>query len=118
MKYVNLTTRPARRQSYADWSEAWTNTLFSLRSFITGGSFYGRRRHPDSARMALPVHHRLGGDDLGQWRDDNEECLIDYVVYSYSTPIAWHRSGLGWYIVDQKFSPTTSKHQSIIRRFA
>lgn len=35
---------------------------------------------------------------------------IDYIVYSYSTPIAWHTPS-GWHVVKQKFSPTTSKHQ-------
>lgn len=38
-----------------------------------------------------------------------------YVVYSYGTPIAWH-SLEGWYVVSQKFSQTTSKHQNLIRR--
>ena len=38
-----------------------------------------------------------------------------YVVYSYGTPIAWH-TAQGWYIVEQKFSVTTSKHQNYIRR--
>lgn len=35
---------------------------------------------------------------------------MDYVVFSYNTPIAWH-SAAGWHKVDQKFSPTTSHHQ-------
>jgi|Laugrefa1bdmlbdn_1035148.scaffolds.fasta_scaffold02141_14 hypothetical protein len=40
---------------------------------------------------------------------------IDYVVMSYRTPIAWHSSE-GWYVVSQKFSVTTSKHQNYVRR--
>jgi hypothetical protein len=40
---------------------------------------------------------------------------MDYVVYSYHTPIAWHTPE-GWYIVAQKFSQTTSKHQNLTRR--
>jgi hypothetical protein len=39
-----------------------------------------------------------------------------YVVYSYRTPIAWHTDAEGWYVVSQKFSPTTSKHQGYVRR--
>lgn len=35
-----------------------------------------------------------------------------FVVYSYSTPIAFWNETYGWHKVDQKFSPTTSKHQS------
>lgn len=35
---------------------------------------------------------------------------MDYVVFSYNTPIAWH-SAAGWHKVAQRFSVTTSKHQ-------
>ena len=38
-----------------------------------------------------------------------------YVVYSYGTPIVW-RTADGWYVVEQKFSVTTSKHQNYVRR--
>jgi hypothetical protein len=38
-----------------------------------------------------------------------------YVVWSYDTPIAWFDEE-GWYVVAQKFSVTTSKHQNLIRR--
>jgi hypothetical protein len=38
-----------------------------------------------------------------------------YVVWSYDTPIAWFDEE-GWYVVNQKFSVTTSKHQNLIRR--
>lgn len=34
-----------------------------------------------------------------------------YIVWSFSTPIAWHTEKGGWHIVDQKFSRTTTKHQ-------
>lgn len=43
------------------------------------------------------------------------ETQVDYVVYSYGTPIAW-RTAEGWYVVEQKFSVTTSKHQNYVRR--
>lgn len=53
----------------------------------------------------------------------------DYVVYSYSTPIAWHINpysdtpptsddeypGGYWVMPDDTYSPTTSRHQSIVR---
>lgn len=38
-----------------------------------------------------------------------------YVVYSYNTPIAWWDAATGWVIPDVKYSPTTSRHQSIVR---
>lgn len=40
---------------------------------------------------------------------------LDYMVYSYGTPIAWHTPE-GWYVVSQKFSTTTSKHTNYVRR--
>lgn len=36
---------------------------------------------------------------------------INYVVWSYATPIAWHSVIHGWHKVEQKFSMTTSHHQ-------
>lgn len=38
-----------------------------------------------------------------------------YVVYSYRTPIAWEQDGEA-YVVEQKFSTTTSKQQNYVRR--
>lgn len=39
---------------------------------------------------------------------------IDYVVYSYGTPIAYRANG-EWVTPDAKYSVTTSKHQGTIR---
>jgi len=52
-------------------------------------------------------------DKLTESREGSEGM---YVVYSYDTPIAWHTATLGWYVVSQKFSVTTSKHQNLIKR--
>ena len=65
-----------------------------VRSFGTG------RAYPDTVRVM---------ED--SWRNGG----MDYVVYSYQTPIAWHDSE-GWHIPADKFSPTTSKHQTYVRR--
>jgi hypothetical protein len=62
-------------------------------------------------------------DYSGTGRLNDEEMAIlgkamgtlDYLVYSYGTPIAWHTAE-GWYVVEQKFSVTTSKHQNYVRR--
>lgn len=56
---------------------------------------------------------RLSGEDLEKFYQDVN--AITYAVYSYGTPIAWHTSA-GWYVVAQKFSVTTSKHQNGVRR--
>lgn len=55
----------------------------------------------------------LSGDDRDQFAADVES--IDYLVYSYDTPIAWHTPA-GWHLVSQKFSVTTSCHQGQVRR--
>jgi hypothetical protein len=57
---------------------------------------------------------RLDAQEFAQIKQD--ETRINYAVYSYGTPIAWHTDAEGWYIVAQKFSQTTSKHQNLVRR--
>lgn len=39
---------------------------------------------------------------------------VRYVVYSYWTPIAWFADDT-WYVVEDKFSVTTTRHQNIVR---
>ena len=56
---------------------------------------------------------RLDAQEFARIKQD--ETRIDYAVYSYGTPIAWHTAE-GWYVVSQKFSVTTSKHQNYVRR--
>ena len=38
-----------------------------------------------------------------------------YVVYSYSTPIAWYTQADGWIISGTRYSVSTSRHQSVVR---
>lgn len=53
----------------------------------------------------------LRDGDLDRWEADMRKG-IRYSVYSYETPIAWVNSDGVAYRVRQKFSLTTSKHQS------
>jgi len=57
---------------------------------------------------------RLDPEETARYNQDQASTI--YWVYSYSTPIAWFSSVSGWYIVSQKFSVTTSKHQNYVRR--
>jgi hypothetical protein len=57
---------------------------------------------------------QLKGKELATF--DADVNGADYIVYSYSTPIAWHTLNFGWYVVEQKFSVTTSKHTNYVRR--
>ena len=56
---------------------------------------------------------RLNDEEQERYQADRAE--IDYAVYSYDTPIAWHTPA-GWYQVAQRFSVTTSKHAGFVRR--
>jgi hypothetical protein len=82
--------------------------------FRTSGALYGE----ETGRMSVWQSGKLSGADYDQFVLDAP--YVDYVVWSYSTPIAWHWTSQnptaqpqqGWHVVSQKFSPTTSKHQS------
>ena len=41
---------------------------------------------------------------------------LDYVVYSYATPIAWHDTVSGWHVPSDRYSVSTSRHQGVVRR--
>jgi hypothetical protein len=84
--------------------------IVARQPFSAGGNAYGEpnfRGGPNEGTVgALP---RL-------WRDKFylDVNAVDYVVYSYHTPIAWHTPD-GWTIPDHKYSVSTSKHQSAVR---
>jgi hypothetical protein len=76
-----------------------------------------RQEFKASALMGTFAHTgagRLQGKELATYEAD--KVGIDFIVYSYGTPIAWHTLNFGWYVVEQKFSVTTSKHQNLTRR--
>jgi hypothetical protein len=56
---------------------------------------------------------RLSGAELDRFYQDVNG--LSYAVYSYGTPIYWVSNG-ETYLVEQKFSVTTSKHQNYVRR--
>lgn len=87
----------------------WLTIAGALRSreaFKTNGALHGE-----------PVNGRL---DLnyGRLHYDYYKSLegAEYVVYSYLTPIAWYNPSEGyWFMPSDKYSLTTTKHQSTIR---
>lgn len=56
-----------------------------------------------------------------KWREVfmQDRDQIDYVVYSYATPIAWRRQipgfGFSWEVPAARYSDTTTQHQHTIR---
>lgn len=61
--------------------------------------------YQDSGRMPQ------SSGDYGRFCLDAANGVIDYIIYSYSTPIAWHTTNAGWYDAVSRYSVTTSKHQ-------
>jgi hypothetical protein len=61
----------------------------------------------------MPNTGRLNSEEVENLRHDVTTTGVTYVVYSYETPIAWVRSTGGVHLVAQRFSHTTSKHQSV-----
>jgi hypothetical protein len=76
-----------------------------------GNSMCGRK-NPDGGYMS---NGRIYGDAAVLWRIDETAARIRYVVYSYATPIAWVRDNGEWVVPAEKYSATTSRHQSIVR---
>ena len=74
-------------------------------SALSGSSF--KKYTVDAGRLNAEEYAKLNEATHG------EEWV--YVVFSYGTPIAW-RTNEAWYVVEQKFSVTTSKHQNLTRR--
>ena len=54
---------------------------------------------------------RMSDDETREYRQSNP----NYTVKSYGTPNAWHGDA-GWQISTTKYTPTTSKHQGVVRR--
>ena len=54
------------------------------------------------------------GEALRRFTADADS--IRYVVKSYSTPIAWKLEDGTWEVPAEKYSRTTSRHQSVVRR--
>ncbi len=94
-----MRTKTNRRQS----REAINNREDFVNST---GSLRGVRGKP-----SLPWQHWL--DDAEKARYTADFPLLEYVVFSYDTPIAWMTEDGHLYRVAQKFSSTTSQHMGM-----
>lgn len=86
--------------------------IAALESFKTSGSLWGTDQplYEGLTHGRLPQEHRAALTNA--WVED----AVIYIVFSYSTPIAWMLKDGSTVIPDVKYSPTTSAHQSIVRR--
>lgn len=96
-----------RGDGYARLEYALSNRL----PFTTGGALRGDYHTADTvSRWDLG---RLNDDEANRFMIDHL-AGIAYVVWSYGTPIAWVRDDGTVYRVSQRFSVTTSRHQSTL----
>jgi hypothetical protein len=79
----------------------------SNRTYFKGSNLYGIVQPP------LDFYEPAIGRLPHNWI--NELKGSDYIVYSYGTPIAWFKNG-EWLVPNLKYSQTTSRHQSLVRR--
>ena len=80
-------------------------------AFAAGGNAYGE----SNFRGGFLIEDGTGRLNAEEAMEYSVAMLsIDYVIRSYGTPIAWHNDN-GWYVVEQKFSSSTSRHQSAVR---
>ena len=96
------------------------NKVQTLKSTGVGVAVSIQRREDFKTRGALSASWLYYPPGYGRL-NTSERIALDlswvygegiYVVFSYETPIAWWTDRGGWHKVDQKFSRTTSKHQS------
>lgn len=86
-----------------------------LKPFTAGGNAYGMpnfRGGPAEGRTGALSKHPAW---LSRYYADAN--AIDYVIYSYHTPIAWHTPD-GWVIPPVKYSISTTRHQGTLYRLS
>ncbi|WP_026416972.1 hypothetical protein [Actinomadura oligospora] len=91
-------------------SSALGRLLTHHKAFTTGGGLSAVTDAPHAVGR-LPVEW------ADRYRADLEVPGIGYVALSYLTPIAWVRRDGLTVIPDEHYSATTTRHQSIIRRW-
>lgn len=73
--------------------------------FDTNGALWGRNVD------FYGFFHTTGEMPEGGWTERYYREKPSYIVFSYSTPIAWWSENHGWSRPDVFYSMTTSKHQ-------
>jgi hypothetical protein len=97
----------ARKLSINGDGRAIAARIARLESFTTHGNMHGVRVTPNLAWLGGGGW--LRGTARDRWQADRD--TIDYVVWSYDTPILWHAAD-GWVRIGHSFSAASSKHQS------
>lgn len=83
--------------------------LLARESFRTNGELKG------VAKPEWIDFGKISVTDYGFLHGDRYNYGIDYVIYSYSTPIAWLRGDGEWAMPAADYSATTGRHKATIR---
>ena len=84
---------------------AWIENLFPF--YNRTGTFHADT--PYSTNTG-----RLTGKLADQFKGGVLTGEIDYAVWSYSTPIAWHKTDGTWVETGEHYSNATTRHQGVI----
>jgi hypothetical protein len=103
-------TKVTRLGMYGKGRTSWQDfrdVITAFESFtISSGAFHG---NPVLLGEGVYIHMgQMPNDERDNFRAIGAE--IDYVIYSYVTPIAWHVSGAGWFRTAAGHSNTTKRH--------
>lgn len=97
-----------------------TTKKLNTRGMVTAEAI-GNREEFDT-HGALSTERDVSFTTMGRLNEFERACLrhelecgaVEYVVFSYGTPIAWTNHDGSIHKVTQKFSVTTSKHQGML----
>ena len=92
-------------------SNADATPYINNRINFIGSNFYGVIQSPDHKPIDFRNYGYLDTLLIAELNKDEPS----FIIYSYNTPIAWFGK-VGWVIPSVKYSSTTSRHQSIVRR--
>lgn len=89
----------------------FADALHRHEEFKTHGSLKGLRHNPSDRVTRLGDLERKSPNRAV----DLQVAAVDFVVYSYDTPIAWHTVRRGWVVPTVTYSITTTEHQRLIK---
>lgn len=96
-------------------STTTNNSLRESATIVTRQAFAASNLRGGQPWAGLSHAGRLPSELAWGFSRGVADFTITYAVYSYGTPIAWYDNERGWIMPSERYSVTTSKHQSIVR---
>lgn len=104
------TLRQYGKTTYGDWPGPIIRAIQNGEEFKSGAMVATKL----DGNLVHPHPGRLEGPTALRWHRELHQDRIDYVVWSYATPIAWRLKDGTWVAPLDKYSPTTSRHQRFV----